>query len=702
MAISRGFLRPISFLLPTLLATAATAQDAPTIGAFGTTGLVDMPSAESQPDGQMSLTASRYQGTFRTQLTFQITPRLSGTFRYSEIDDYAPSGGSYYDRSFDLQYRFMDEGPVSPAMAVGLRDFGGTGIYASEYVVATKHFGEDDALAVTGGIGWGRLGTFGGFSNPLGLINEGFKDRSNGLTGIDSTGRVQFGNFFRGDAALFGGIAWRYSDRLTLKLEYSSDDYSREVTRTGFDHRTPINFGATYRFRNGIDMTGYMLAGSEAGLVFSYGFDPGKPSAPSGLEKAPVPVTPRNAIAAASWDQGVEATEQRVAAGLEAQGILLEGLSVDGNVATLRVRNGTYPAAPEAIGRTARVLTGTLPASVEVFRIIPVVNGIATSQVEIHRTDMEELEGAPDADWQSFVRAQITDAAGAPRPVAEDAYPRFKWRTNGYSSQSLFDPDGPLRVDFGAELNLSAEPVRGLVFSGQFRRKVIGNLDESTRVSDSVLPHVRSDSAEYDRQADAYVNSLTADYFFRPAADWYGRVTVGYLERMYGGVSTEVLWKPVDSRLALGAEMNYARQRDFDGGFGFQDYDVVTGHASAYYDFGSGYLGQVDVGRYLAGDYGATFSLDREFGNGFVVGAFFTLTDVSFEEFGEGSFDKGIRISIPISWLSGEATQDGFGTVIRPILRDGGARLNVNNRLYGLTRNYHDPELQDRWGRFWR
>ena len=68
-------------------------------------------------------------------------------------------------------------------------------------------------------------------------------------------------------------------------------------------------------------------------------------------------------------------------------------------------------------------------------------------------------------------------------------------------------------------------------------------------------------------------------------ADVYARTTLGYLEEMYGGVSTEVLWKPADSRLGLGAEVNYARQRDFDLGFGFQDYDVVTGHASAYYDF---------------------------------------------------------------------------------------------------------------------
>ncbi len=73
---------------------------------------------------------------------------------------------------------------------------------------------------------------------------------------------------------------------------------------------------------------------------------------------------------------------------------------------------------------------------------------------------------------------------------------------------------------------------------------------------------------------------------------------------MFAGISGELLWKPVDSRLALGAEVNYVYQRDFDQLFGLQGYSVVTGHVSAYYDLGNGFEAQLDVGRYLAGDIG--------------------------------------------------------------------------------------------------
>jgi len=204
------------------------------------------------------------------------------------------------------------------------------------------------------------------------------------------------------------------------------------------------------------------------------------------------------------------------------------------------------------------------------------------------------------------------------------------------------------------------------------------------------------------KHGDVAIQNLTLAWFGRPAENVYSRVTVGLLERMYGGVSGEVLWKPVDSRLALGVELNYVKQRDFDQRFSFLDYEVMTGHASAYYDIGKGFTGQLDVGRYLNKDWGGTISIDREFANGWKVGAFATFTDMSADDFGEGSFDKGIRVSIPVAWTTGKPSVNKVNTTIRPLTRDGGARLDVDGRLYENIRNSHTGDLYDGWGRFWR
>ena len=181
-------------------------------------------------------------------------------------------------------------------------------------------------------------------------------------------------------------------------------------------------------------------------------------------------------------------------------------------------------------------------------------------------------------------------------------------------------------------------------------------------------------------------------------------MTVGYLERMFGGVSAEVLYKPVNQRWSLGAEVNYVAQRDTDGGFGFGDYDysVATGHVSGYYDFGNGFEAQLDVGRYLAGDVGGTFTLMRHFENGWKIGAFATITNVSAEDFGEGSFDKGIRMEIPLTYFTGQPTRTVRTVVLRPLGRDGGARLAVNDRLRETLRSYDEAGLDAQWGRFWK
>ncbi|MDO6724797.1 YjbH domain-containing protein [Celeribacter halophilus] len=683
----------------------ALAQDATLsipVSTFGTPGLIDMPTGEMLPDGTLQLTSAFHGDTQRYNLSFQISPRIFGTFRYSIIDNYETSGDTRYDRSFDIGYLIAKETDWRPSVVVALRDFGGTGVYGAEYVAGTKHF-IDERLSVTGGIGWGRLGSYGAFTNPLGVLDRSFEARPQQETSITNTGRLDAEQWFHGDAALFGGLAYQVNERLSFKLEYSSDAYETEVERGGFEHKTPINAALSYGFKNGVELSVYALHGSEVGFMASLPINPQKPTYTSGIEEAPPSLMPRRTVAALSWGAGnVPSKDSALSVALKEQGITLEGFSVEGTVATVRISNGRYPAEAQALGRTARVLFNHLPGDVTTFRVESTANGITTSRTTIRRSDLEDLEYDLDGSWRTFARAKIEDAPKTQASTVAGIYPKFNWRITPYLEPALFDPDNPVRADFGVQVAASVTAARGLVFSGAIRQPLTGNLDESTRPSNSVLPHVRSDAIEYAKQSDLEIKHLTAEYFFRPGNNLFGRVTAGYLETMYGGVSGELLWKPVNGPLALGAEINYAKQRDFDQLFGFQDYDIVTGHASAYYDFGGGYLGQVDVGRYLAGDYGATFSLDREFDNGFSVGAFFTLTDVSFDDFGEGSFDKGIRINIPIDWLTGTATKGGYGTTIRPVQRDGGARLEVRNRLYNLVRSSQTNELEDRWGKFWR
>ncbi len=699
----------VAVLLPDSAALAQ--QDDPwsrqVLNTLGSPGLIDMPSAHAMRDADAAFTGAYFDRTSRNTFYFQISPRLSGVFRYSGIYNFVGDNDQFFDRSFDVRYVLAEETPRSPAVTLGLQDFGGTGIYAAEYVVATKTFGR---FRTTLGMGWGRLGSQGGFDNPLSLLSDRFDTRPDSVGGIAGTGQLDSSNWFRGDAALFGGVQYWLNDRTILTAEYSSDAYVEEERRVGFTQDIPFNFGASYRFDNGIEATAALLYGKTIALQFSYVGNPKGPRlAGGGSDPAIAPVAVRAPGAARDLGWTTQPDAPAILSDNTAQifagaGLSLDRLDVSATRAVVRFRNTRYQSSGQAVGRAARLLTSLMPASVETFELIPVSDtGLPASRVVVRRSDLEELETAPDASWQSYARAEITDAVpviGGSRGGA-GIFPRFTWGVGPFLDTSTFDPESPIRADIGIAANARYEPAPGLVFSGRVKQQIYsdrGNLPPSN----SVIEPVRSNIGLYAKEGETAVEHLTGAYYWRPGADLYGRVTVGYLETMFGGISGEMLWKPVDSRWALGIEANYVKQRDFDQQFGFQDYEVFTGHGSVYWDIGNGYHAQIDAGRYLAGDWGGTLTFDREFKNGIRIGAFATLTDVPFEDFGEGSFDKGIRFSVPVSLLTGQSTKDTITRTVRPVTRDGGARLEVNGRLYESVRSFHREGLQEQWGRFWR
>jgi hypothetical protein len=689
-----------------LLAVPALAETRPTYNFYGVTGLIDMPSAQMQPDGEVGVTVAGFGPILRTTLTFQMAPRIQGSFRYTGVRGLTLGGfgpnDTYYDRSFDLRIQVLREGRYVPAVTLGLQDFIGTGNFAGEYLVATKTLWPN--VTVTGGIGWGRFGTRNPIGSPLGP-----RPGPSTPTG----GNFNFGQWFRGPAALFGGVEWQVNDRLGLKAEYSSDAYTLESgAQNLFPMSSPFSFGAEYQLTNTVRLGAYYLYGSRVGLSASIALNPRTRPGNVVAGSAPVPVIlrPDRRTNPGAWSPALatapgatQALRDRLAPILAADGMVLEALAVSGERAQVRIRNTRFDAEAQAIGRTARAMAAVLPASVEVFEVVQVVQGIGVSRVVLRRSDLEDLEFVPDAAAALQARTAVLDAGPLPADAVRGAglYPKFNWSLGLYARTGLFDPEDPLRIDVGLRGRAAVDIAPGLVLSGSVTKKIAGNLNQYNRPSNSVLPRVRTEGYLFDR-TDPALERLTLAWTARPGRDLYSRVTVGYLERMFGGVSAELLWKPVDQRLALGAEVNWVTQRSFDQWFAFQTYSVATGHVSAYYDFGNGYLGQLDVGRYLAGDWGATVSLDREFANGWRVGAFATLTDVPFKDFGEGSFDKGIRVTIPLGGIAPLDSRIRTTLVLRPVQRDGGARLDVDGRLYETVRDYDKRSLDRQWGRVWR
>ena len=91
-----------------------------------------------------------------------------------------------------------------------------------------------------------------------------------------------------------------------------------------------------------------------------------------------------------------------------------------------------------------------------------------------------------------------------------------------------------------------------------------------------------------------------------------------------------------------------------------------------------------------------------------VVGAvgywqgWFTVTNVSAKQFGEGSFDKGIYIYIPLEWVAPFSSRSSYTLALRPIQRDGGQRLLGDMVLYDMTSGADYGAYTQEWNSVFR
>ncbi|HAI06775.1 MAG TPA: YjbH domain-containing protein, partial [Pantoea sp.] len=175
-------------LLAVSVATACQAQAetwpapvGPSQSDFGGVGLMQVPTARMAREGEFSLNARDNDQYRYYSASLQLFPWLETTVRYTDVrtrrysavSDFS-GNQSYKDKAFDLKLRLWQEGFWLPEVALGTRDLGGTGLFDSEYLVASKAWGPFD---FTLGLGWGYLGNSGTVKNPFCSYSDSYCQR---------------------------------------------------------------------------------------------------------------------------------------------------------------------------------------------------------------------------------------------------------------------------------------------------------------------------------------------------------------------------------------------------------------------------------------------------------------------------------------------------------------------------------------------
>lgn len=688
-----SFLSLIIFLISGFFPFYSAASDLPRVSAgnFGLPGIVDLPTARRFSDGELVITHQNHENLFMTGISFQALPQLGVSFRYGGLGN----GGGFaqnrltWDRSFDAHISILDETTYFPAISFGLRDFIGTGWYSSEYIVGTKSLGN---LELTAGLGFGRLAGRNVISNPLSALFKGFDQRdTNSFKRGGTLGTI---NWFQGDAAVFYGMKYQINEKVTTSLEYTSDLMLRESAYLKVT--SPWNLGATYQINDHVGLSAQYLYGDVLSFTAQVSVNPSRPPLSGGKELAPVPMRLRG-----KQSLPIDTSnEQIIRKVLSVDGFEIHHLNFESDTANIGIKNTKFRSTAQAVGRVTSTLQRFTSDKIKNAKISFYSRDLQTATYLVNLEQVTAEQFFPVAIDEKNPSIEAIDLAG---PQLTKNKQKLTWGIGPYIAHRLFNPDLPLSIETGVEVSASYQIAGGLRIAGDIRKSILTNLTDNKRRSNSSLPRVHSDWPLYDIAGQSgHIHELTLSHVKNLAPGLYSRLHAGFLEPFFAGFGGEILYKPAQSPIGVSLDIHRVRKRDYQMRFDLLDYKATVGHVSVYYDSGGLFDIEINAGRYLAGDWGATMTISRKFGSGWEVGGYATFTDVPFDTFGEGSFDKAIYVSVPIDWVISSPNKTKRRLTLRPITRDGGAQLSGSRRLYRQIEDYQNASFQREIGRLWK
>jgi hypothetical protein len=250
------------------------------------------------------------------------------------------------------------------------------------------------------------------------------------------------------------------------------------------------------------------------------------------------------------------------------------------------------------------------------------------------------------------------------------------------------DPSGALRYEVWAAANFDKRLGEGLYLNSDFKLDVLENVSGVTQPSNSLLPHVRTDIAEYKRGGRLKLNRLLINKYVTSDERIYARVSGGFYEEMYRGFGGQVLYLPKVSRWAADLSVDALQQRGYKGWFDKLDYKTVTAIGALHYRLPYDITATARAGRFLARDEGVRFEFKRRFVSGVEMGVWYAKTngkDITNPGTPTNPYnDKGVFLSIPLNIMLPSDTQATAGVGISPWTRDVGQMVASPGDLYDL------------------
>jgi hypothetical protein len=671
----------------------------------GKSGYVNMPNASVEEDGNFGMGYS-YDSPYSsvwvsaTVLPFmQLTGRFVGTAGTTAFggEEFGDGYGRIKDKSFDAKIRLWKETRYLPSVAVGMTDLFGTQVFRGKYAVATKTFGQAKNVELS--VGYGN-------------------ERPDGV---------------------FAGARWRPSDypNWAVVAEYDANDYSKfrhaSQTFAGERSKGPV-LALEYRWgwlgaqvarhRDHFSANAYVNVPLDTKQYLPLMTEP-----PYFEQKnAPPRVTLEQWNASAKHGAGLVQALAR-------QNYKNIRVAVDGTTLHLTLTNNRISELGRAVGRAARTAVAFAPEGVKSVRITytkldqpfatyefrdigklsDYLNGIGTRwSLQQSTTVRHAVPSDRIADDQRSLLEGLKDDSGVGVYVAQEgnlvqlsSEDREANRFKVVPKVGFFfnDPGGALRYELSAAANYDRKLADGLFFNSQVKLTLAEDISDVKGVSNSTLPHVRSDIAEYKRGNRFLLNRMMLNKYTQLSERVYTRASIGFYEEMYRGAGGQILYMPRHGRYAADLSVDALQQRGYDGWLDKRDYRTVTAIGALHYRLPYDMTVTYRFGRFLARDTGVRYELKRRFKSGVELGAWYTHTngrDITSPGSPSSPYrDKGIFLSIPLRTMLTADTQANAGFAMAPWTRDVGQMVASPGDLYDMLESpQRDFVLGDGLGNF--
>jgi len=673
-----------------LVVTAVNAFGA-TPAVNGQSGYINMPSAVVEQDSLLSTGFSYDRPYGSLWVTSTLLPFLQVTGRYVSVagtpgftfepGKYGSEYGRYKDKVVDAKLRLVEESTWMPSVAVGATDLLGTELFKGQYVVATKTFGR--ARNIEASLGFGS-------KRPEGV---------------------------------FGGVRWAPLSMpgWAAVAEYDANDYQKDFRASdtsagqrrkggavGLEYRWGWLGAQVARHRDHFSANAYVS------IPFSEREFLPKLMEPASFQPKIAPVR----VSIGAWQADPRHGAELVQA-LASQNFRNIRLEVDGSTLKLTVTNNRISNTGRAVGRATRTALAFAPQGTRAIHVTytrleqPVVTyeffdlqrltdyftGLVDRDAFLQTVLVRHATPADQVgeDEQGLLAAVRDENAGLGIRVNQEGEmvqlrsedrEANRFRIAPRAAFFFNDPSGALRYELAAVSNYDKRLGQGLYFNSAVKLNILENVSDVTQPSNSLLPHVRTDIAEYKRGSRFKINRALLNKYMTLDERLYARVSGGLYEEMYRGVGGQVLYLPKDTRWAADLTVDALEQRGFKGLFDKRDYRTVTALGAMHYRLPYDITVTARAGRFLAKDEGVRLEFKRRFRSGVEIGGWYSKTngkDITNPGSPSDPYnDKGVFLSVPLNIMLLSDTQSTAGFGISPWTRDVGQMVASPGDLYDL------------------